>query len=228
MRGGEGIVDEDVAELGQRLGEVRIVLLLALVEAQVLQHGDLAGLQRGTRILGGLADAVGDERAPACRAARPACRPPGFRLNSRIGRALGPAEMRDDDDPRAALGEILEARHDALQPRRVGHLAVLDRHVEIGAHEHALALDVERRRSVLSLSRFMRCAHLLRSLLAASATCVGRDAEVLVTAWAPAPRRRSRSCRRSVPLSPSHSSQPCATPASTRDARRRRPAPCLR
>ena len=67
----------------------------------------------------------------------------GFRLNLRIGPALGPAEMRDDDDAGAALGQVLQARHQPLQPRRVGDLAVLDRHVEIGAHQHALALDVE-------------------------------------------------------------------------------------
>ena len=45
VRGGEGVVDPDVAELGERGDEGRIVLLLALVEARVLQA---AGCRRAS------------------------------------------------------------------------------------------------------------------------------------------------------------------------------------
>ena len=61
MRGREGVVDEEVAERGQPPGELGIVLLLALVEAQVLQHGDLPRQQRRDRPLRRLADAVAGE-----------------------------------------------------------------------------------------------------------------------------------------------------------------------
>ena len=96
MRGREGIADEDVAELGQLRGEGRIVLLLALVEAQVLQHGDVAVLQRGHHLGRRLADAVGRE---GDRLAEQLAQLVGHRLQRilRIGPALGPAEMRDDD-----------------------------------------------------------------------------------------------------------------------------------
>ena len=48
MRGGEGVVDPEVAELGERCDEGRIVLLLALVEARVLQAQDVAGFIAAT------------------------------------------------------------------------------------------------------------------------------------------------------------------------------------
>ena len=39
--------------------------------------------------------------------------------------------------------DLADGRRDALDARRVGDLAVLHRHVEIDAHQHALALDVD-------------------------------------------------------------------------------------
>ena len=65
VRGGEGVVDPDVAELGQRGDEGRVVLLLARVEAGVLQAEDVALLHGGDRRFGGLADAVVGELRPA-------------------------------------------------------------------------------------------------------------------------------------------------------------------
>ena len=43
--GAEGVVHVDVAELGELLGEVRVVLLLFLVEAEVFQQQHVAVLQ---------------------------------------------------------------------------------------------------------------------------------------------------------------------------------------
>ena len=43
VRGGEGVVDEDVAVGGELFGEGAVVLLLALVEAGVFQKRDVAG-----------------------------------------------------------------------------------------------------------------------------------------------------------------------------------------
>jgi hypothetical protein len=47
--------------------------------------------------------------------------------------------MREDDDPGALVGEFQNRRHDALDARHVGDMAVPHRHVEVGAHQHALA-----------------------------------------------------------------------------------------
>ena len=58
MRGGEGVVDIDVAELGERCDESRIVLFFSLVEARVLETENVAVLHRGDGFLGRLADAV--------------------------------------------------------------------------------------------------------------------------------------------------------------------------
>ena len=62
MGSGKGVVDIEVAELGEVLDKGRIVLFLALVEAGVLQEQDVAVLHFRDRRGGGLADAVGRKR----------------------------------------------------------------------------------------------------------------------------------------------------------------------
>ena len=62
VRGREGVVDIDIAELGQRADEVGIVLFLARVEAGVLQQRMSPGFMAATALLGRLADAVVGER----------------------------------------------------------------------------------------------------------------------------------------------------------------------
>src|SRR6202034_379625 len=50
--------------------------------------------------------------------------------------------MRKQDDLAALLGELDYGRSDFLDAGRVGNLAVMHRHIEIDAHEYALALHV--------------------------------------------------------------------------------------
>ena len=45
MRRAKGVVDEYVAQGGHLPGEVEVVLLFALAEACVFEHGDIAGLE---------------------------------------------------------------------------------------------------------------------------------------------------------------------------------------
>ena len=45
MRGAEGVVDVDLAEGGEFLGELGVVLFFFGVEAQVLKQQDLTGLE---------------------------------------------------------------------------------------------------------------------------------------------------------------------------------------
>ena len=101
---------------------------------------DVAGLHRGDGALGGFADAVVREADMPLEHARDFGRDRLERL-LRIA-ALRPAEMRKQDHLAALAGDLLDGRRDALDARRVGDLAVLHRHVEIDAHEHALAGDV--------------------------------------------------------------------------------------
>ena len=68
VRGAEGVVHVDVAERGHLARQRLVVLLLALVEAAVLEQHDLARLER--REPGAAVDPVADQRHLAARAAR--------------------------------------------------------------------------------------------------------------------------------------------------------------
>ncbi len=50
--------------------------------------------------------------------------------------------MGEEDDFGALAGQFEYRRRHALDTGRVGNLAVFDRHIEVDAHEHALAGDV--------------------------------------------------------------------------------------
>jgi hypothetical protein len=51
--------------------------------------------------------------------------------------------MREQDHLAALVGDLGDGRRDALEPGRVGDAAVLHRHVEVDAQQHALALHVD-------------------------------------------------------------------------------------
>ena len=123
MGGGEGVVDIDVAELGELGDEGRIVLLLALVEAGVLQQQHVAVLHRRDRFGGGLADAVGGEGDGPTQML-------GDRRGDRAQRiglvraALGAAEMGHQDDFAALVGDLADRRQHAFDAGGVGDLAL--------------------------------------------------------------------------------------------------------
>ena len=62
MRARKRVADKNVAELGKLRRERRIVLLFAVVEAEIFEHGDIAILERSDGRRGFLADAIGAER----------------------------------------------------------------------------------------------------------------------------------------------------------------------
>ena len=106
MGGGEGVVDIDVAELGELVDMGRVVLLLALMEAGVLEQKHVAVLHFGDRVVGCLADAVGREGD----------RPlddvgdrggDGLQRIGLVRPALGPAEMREQNDLAALVRDLL-------------------------------------------------------------------------------------------------------------------------
>jgi hypothetical protein len=138
----KGIVDIGVAERRKRLCETRIVGLLALVEAQIFEERDLAGFEGGDNALRLGADAVRrkSHRSAADRAAQ---RLDDCAQRLRRIRPLRPPEMRHDDNLGAFRDQRLDGRRQALDTRRIGDLAVLDRDVQIGADQHALPPDIE-------------------------------------------------------------------------------------
>ena len=75
MRGREGVVDIDVAQRRELVDEARVVLLLFLVEAQVLEQQHVAGLQRRAPLPRPAGRCNPRRRRPACRAPWRAARP---------------------------------------------------------------------------------------------------------------------------------------------------------
>ena len=119
VRGPERVVHVQVVSVGEAAGGLRVVLRLSGVEAGVLEHGD-------PRIREQLAEPVRDR----------------VHRERRIG-ALRPAEMGADRDlRRVPVEQKAERRERGPDPRVVRDLAVLERDVEVGADEDALARDV--------------------------------------------------------------------------------------
>ena len=63
--------------------------------------------------------------------------------NSGLGSPFGRPRCDAQDHRRARVEQVLDRRQRRADARVVGDRAVLDRHVEVDAHEHALARDVE-------------------------------------------------------------------------------------
>ena len=141
--GREGVVDIEIGKGGESVGEARVVRLLALVEAQVLQEDDVAGRERlhGGGGLG--ADAGGGETD------RAAAKRPGERRPERCQRHGGdcfaprPAEMGHGDDPRAPVRQLRQGRRHPVDAGGVAQRPLAHRHVEVDAHEDALAGDLD-------------------------------------------------------------------------------------
>jgi hypothetical protein len=143
VRGGKGIVDEKIAVCGQRPGEFGVVLLLALVKAGVFQKQDVALVHVGDRGRRPSADAVGREMDGAVEdCLRRAC--DGLERHVGDHGALGATEMREQDHLGSLVGKLGDGRRNPFDAGGVGdRTVVVERHVEIDAHEHALSLGVD-------------------------------------------------------------------------------------
>ena len=136
MRGAEGVVHEDVAQRSHLAGEFLAVLLLALVQAAVLQHHHLAGghvhTVHPTALEGHLA-AQQFTQARSHRGQRV------LRLELALGRA---AQVRGNHHRSASLERHLDAGHRGADAGVFGDAAgVVLRHVQVSADEDALAGD---------------------------------------------------------------------------------------
>ena len=168
VHGAERVGDEDLGHVGQSLGKGGVVLGLALVEAQVLQQHDLAGLQRGGLGLGVLADGVGGEDHVLTQQLAQTL---GNGSQGQLAQGLLPlfagdvslvlalfhlllhialeggdglAQMGAGDNGGAVLQQILdggESRDDTLVAGDLAGLLVLG-DVEVAAEQNLLALDV--------------------------------------------------------------------------------------
>ena len=131
VRGAERVVDVEVRQRAEARRQLRVVLRLARLEADVLEHHDVAVghvvevvRERDLRVEQA-GEVLGDRRERELRLA-----------------VLRPAEVRDEQQPRAALAQLLDRRQRGADPRVVGHRAVRQRDVEVDADEAALTRDV--------------------------------------------------------------------------------------
>ena len=144
MRRAERVVDVDVGERGQLLAEGGVVLLLALVEAQVLEQQHVAVAQRGRLGLGILAHRVAREHDRLAEKLGKAQRGRAQAERLLVTGARRTSQVAHQDDARAVADELLDRGQRGADARVIGDDAVFDRHVEVDAHQHLLASRVER------------------------------------------------------------------------------------
>ena len=142
MGAGKGVVDVEIAERRQPGREIGIVLLFFGVEAQVFEHDDVAAGHGRDHGLGLRPYAIRGEGhgAPGRGGQRRGHRTQRHRVHHL---ALGPAQVRGDHHLGPLVRQFQERRHRAVDARGVGDGAVLHGHVEVGAHQHPLAGDIE-------------------------------------------------------------------------------------
>ena len=140
VRRAEGVVDVDVAQRRQLLGEPGVVAGLLRVEAEVLEQQDVAGPERGRGLRGRGADAVVRGRDGAAEQLGEARRH-GRHAQPVDHLPLGPAEVGHEHDRAALVEQVRDRGQGGADARVVDDAAVFERHVEVDAHEHALARE---------------------------------------------------------------------------------------
>ena len=142
MGGAEGVVDEEVRRGGELLREPGLVLRLLLVEADVVQHrhgavghGGHGGLDVGADAVVDLADLHAEELGEAGH--------DGVEAELVLRAVLGAAEVGGHEDLGPLLAEVLQRGGRPADPRvvRDGEV-VVQRDVQVAAHEHHLALEL--------------------------------------------------------------------------------------
>jgi hypothetical protein len=133
VRRAERVVDVDVGERRVAAGEALVVLGLAGIEADVLEHDQLA---LGHRVeVGGDRHVRAEQRAQAL----------GHRTQGELRiPSLRPPQVRGEHEPRALAPKLLDRGKGGADARVVGDRPVLaERHVEVRPDEDALGADVE-------------------------------------------------------------------------------------
>ena len=140
MGGGERVVDVDLGQSGQGLGERRVVLLLFRMEAQVLEHQELTRPEGMRRRLDLGPDAVRRQRHGPTEELGESRRRGRERVLG-IGLALGAPEMGGEDHRRPGLETVTNRRQGRGDPRVVGDARAVEGDVEVHPKKHPLALQ---------------------------------------------------------------------------------------
>ena len=139
VRRRKGVVDVDVAESGERPGEVGIVGFLTGMETQVFEQQHVARTEPRGRSFGDGTDAVFRERHLA--AAKRLAQGPDEWAQGQFVQALAlrSAEMGKDDRRSTPGADFLDGGGQTIQPGRIGDDPVLHRDVEVGAQQDPLS-----------------------------------------------------------------------------------------
>jgi hypothetical protein len=133
----KGVIHIDVAQPGQLLRQRGQVFLFADIGAAVLQHHDLAGCHVDA------IDPVGDQRHFAAQQLAQALGDGGERVLRLEGAFGGAAQVAGHHHGGAGLQRHLDRRDRRTHARVFGDLArAVERHIQIGADENALALHL--------------------------------------------------------------------------------------
>ena len=143
MSRAEGVVHVGIGEVCQGTGELGVVLLLALVEADVLQQQHVTVFQRVDGFLSRRSDKLTREHDVAAeqllQTARDGAQAEGL-LEALPRRATAVAR---EDHPGAVADELVDGGQRRADARVVGHVAIgIHRRVEVDAHEHLLAREI--------------------------------------------------------------------------------------
>ena len=147
VRAAERVVYVDVGEVGQRARKRWIVARLARLEADVLEHQQLAGRELLAEGFDGVADDGRRERHPGVgQLAQPG--DDGCHRKALVTLSARPSQVRDDHQAPAARAQLLDRLQRGDDARVVDHQraatsAVGQRHVEVDAQQDALALHID-------------------------------------------------------------------------------------
>ncbi len=146
----EGVVDVDIGQRGQRLGEGRIVGFFLGVEAQVFQQQHLAGLELAGHLAGHFADAIGRKGHVDVLAqllVEQFAQPVDHRAQRVLGirLALGTAQVRGQNHLGLALQGVDDGGQRGHDAGVVGDGRAVfgERHVEIDADEDPLVGQID-------------------------------------------------------------------------------------
>ena len=131
MRGAEGVVDVGVGQRGVARGQLRVVLGLARLEADVLEHHDVP--------VGNGVEIAGERDVGAEQLGQP--RRDGREAEVQVA-PLRPPEVGGQQEPRATAAQLLQGRQRGADPRVVPNDPIFQRDVEVDADEDALALEL--------------------------------------------------------------------------------------
>src|SRR6267142_246848 len=142
VRCAERIVHVNVTESGELFGKCGIVLFLLRVEPEVLEQHCASFRKAGSHFLDFRTHAIGSEKDLLPQHfAEP--RSHGLQAVLRFGLSLRPAEVRRKNQAAGVFENITDRWEGSPDTRVVCNSPAIDRNIEVHAHEHTLAAQIE-------------------------------------------------------------------------------------